>query len=295
MKILLVGTGSNLPIPPNGWGGVEKVIWNHNVQLEKKGHPVDIFNGKDPQELKARVMSGSYDIIHSHFHRYNEIMAKMGIPYVYTCHAGSWVKNWGSYEKVFNDSFCYPLPFEEMGRRMSKEHHSIWNGADPETFKPAEKRKKQCVAVGRYEPRKNFEKVVNIIKDKPEYELFLVGPDNERFRGIPNVIVLGNMPEHEVGKLMGCSEFFFHLADEEADCLVVKEAGMCGCKMVLSPYNAAVFGFSASWNDPEALSICRDIFAEKALELSQQKYTWEKVVDNLLVGYDKFLAWRKSL
>jgi len=295
MRILLVGTGSNLPIPPNGWGGVERVIWAHNVELEKLGHSVDIFNGKDPNELRKKIQDNPYDIVHSHFHRFNEVMAGMCMPYVYTCHAGSWIKRWDGYAKVFQDPWCYPMPFEEMGQRLKKEHHSIWNGADPEIFKPTDKRRGQCVAVGRYEPRKNFERVVDIIRSKPEYQLFLVGPGNERFHGIPNVIVLGNLPEREVGKLMGCSEFFFHLADEEADCLAVKEAGMCGCKMVLSPYNATVFGHSVAWNDPEALSICRDLFADRALELSQQKYTWEKVVDNLLVGYDKFLAWRKSL
>ena len=34
MKIALVA-GGHLPIPPEGWGGVEHLIWNFHNQLKK--------------------------------------------------------------------------------------------------------------------------------------------------------------------------------------------------------------------------------------------------------------------
>ena len=46
MKICMIGPGE-MSIPPDGWGGVEALIWNYKLELEKQGHEVGITNSKD--------------------------------------------------------------------------------------------------------------------------------------------------------------------------------------------------------------------------------------------------------
>ena len=58
MKIAQINPGL-LPIPPNGWGAVEKIIWEYTLVLREMGHQVDI---KYLNEIKA----GEYDIVHVH-------------------------------------------------------------------------------------------------------------------------------------------------------------------------------------------------------------------------------------
>ena len=43
MRICLIGPGI-MPIPPTGWGGVEVLMWNYKIELEKQGHQVLIYN-----------------------------------------------------------------------------------------------------------------------------------------------------------------------------------------------------------------------------------------------------------
>jgi autotransporter strand-loop-strand O-heptosyltransferase len=78
MRIAQVNLGL-LPIPPNSWGAVEKIIWEYKCELEKLGHIVDI-------PYINEIESGVYDIVHVHAWNHALEMYKKGIPYIYTCH-----------------------------------------------------------------------------------------------------------------------------------------------------------------------------------------------------------------
>jgi autotransporter strand-loop-strand O-heptosyltransferase len=78
MRIAQVNLGL-LPIPPNSWGAVEKIIWEYKCELEKLGHIVDI-------PYINEIESGMYDIVHVHAWNHALEMYKKGIPYIYTCH-----------------------------------------------------------------------------------------------------------------------------------------------------------------------------------------------------------------
>ena len=56
MKIAQINPGL-LPIPPNGWGAVEKIIWEYTLVLREMGHQVDI---KYLNEIKA----GMFKLFH---------------------------------------------------------------------------------------------------------------------------------------------------------------------------------------------------------------------------------------
>ena len=73
MKIALVGPGI-MPIPPEGWGGVEHLIWNFHNQLKKDGDEVTIINTKDLHKIVNTINTGKFDAVHLHYDQYANIM-----------------------------------------------------------------------------------------------------------------------------------------------------------------------------------------------------------------------------
>ena len=62
MKIALIGPGGT-PIPPQGWGAVESLIWDYYCNL-KKHHQVNIINESDPSQIISQSNQGGYDAVH---------------------------------------------------------------------------------------------------------------------------------------------------------------------------------------------------------------------------------------
>jgi autotransporter strand-loop-strand O-heptosyltransferase len=76
MKIVNVTPGL-IPIPPNGWGAVEKIIWETHNALLKLGHTSKI------QYLDEVV---DYDVVHIHVANLALMAYERGIPYYFTMH-----------------------------------------------------------------------------------------------------------------------------------------------------------------------------------------------------------------
>ena len=73
MKICLIAEGK-LPIPPQGWGSVEHLIWNFKQQLEKAGDEVVVLNTQDLNEVVRTANEGNFDAVHLHYDQYAGIM-----------------------------------------------------------------------------------------------------------------------------------------------------------------------------------------------------------------------------
>lgn len=78
MRICQVTPGL-ISIPPNGWGAIEKIIWEYKQSLERAGHTCDIKYLDD-------VRKEDYDIVHIHVANLGLIAHERGIPYVFTMH-----------------------------------------------------------------------------------------------------------------------------------------------------------------------------------------------------------------
>jgi autotransporter strand-loop-strand O-heptosyltransferase len=78
MKITNVTPGL-LPIPPNGWGAVEKIIWEINNNLQKLGHQSDITYLNNVNEDES-------DIVHIHVANLALEAHSRGIPYYFSMH-----------------------------------------------------------------------------------------------------------------------------------------------------------------------------------------------------------------
>lgn len=78
MKIVNVTPGL-IPIPPNGWGAVEKIIWETHLNLQRLGHQSSIL-------YRSEVKYGEHDIVHVHVANLALELKDLGIPYYFTCH-----------------------------------------------------------------------------------------------------------------------------------------------------------------------------------------------------------------
>ena len=77
MKIINVTPGI-IPIPPNGWGAVEKIIWEFHTNLLELGHDSHITYLDD--------IPSDADIVHIHVANLALMAYERGIPYYFTCH-----------------------------------------------------------------------------------------------------------------------------------------------------------------------------------------------------------------
>ena len=296
MRILYIGPASNVSIPPDGWGGIEKVIWKHTVGMRNLGHEVDIYNNNNFNELYDKISHQQYEIIHIHNEWEFEFLLKHNIDFIYTSHNAYWVQRWSYFSKLFK-SCTMAMPFKLMHNALENydNKYMIENGADNDLFKMKEKIKGKCVAIGKNEPRKNFKKIVNIIKNKPDFTLHLIGPNNKEHQIANNIIVYPNLSEEEVANHISDAEYLFHLSDLEADCLVVKEGGMSGCKLILSNYCAETISKDISWIDIENFDKCPIDLGLKAYEKHIKNYTWHEIVKNIENGYCIYLDRKKSV
>jgi autotransporter strand-loop-strand O-heptosyltransferase len=77
MKIANITPGL-LPIPPNGWGAVEKIIWEIHNNLLELGH--------DSEIKYLDQINGTEDIVHIHIANLANMAHERGIPYYFTFH-----------------------------------------------------------------------------------------------------------------------------------------------------------------------------------------------------------------
>ncbi len=108
MRILLVGTGVE-PIPPTGYGGVERTIAEFADALRRSGEEVTVLNqvrqGRSLDEywfalaLRRLLRDARYDIVHASTPVVANRLAGLGIPYVYTTHSRHWFERAGFRER----------------------------------------------------------------------------------------------------------------------------------------------------------------------------------------------------
>jgi glycosyltransferase involved in cell wall biosynthesis len=105
VKVLLVGTGAH-PIPPTGYGAIERILFEYGQALAAAGHSVRIVNevnGKGPlaeyrfaYRLPSLLRGERYEVVHASTPVVANRLAAAGIPYVYTSHSRHWFwrENW---------------------------------------------------------------------------------------------------------------------------------------------------------------------------------------------------------
>jgi glycosyltransferase involved in cell wall biosynthesis len=76
MKLALIGPGI-MPIPPDGWGAVESLIWDYALELEELEHEGSIINTPDWDEIIQYLNEEEYEFAHLHYDVFHPIMDRI--------------------------------------------------------------------------------------------------------------------------------------------------------------------------------------------------------------------------
>ena len=308
MKIVQVHPGI-LPIPPNGWGAVEKIIWEYKLSLEKHGHTCDILylNDIDPSK---------YDVIHVHMANLALEAHQRGMQYYFTCHdhhtyvygKESWIyKQNRDAMKYSIKSFVpakYLVEYFDLPNVVYQSH-----GVNTDYFKYVEKpftgHKLLCVAnngIGHdnTHDRKGFGFAIKAAAELG-LPITVAGPSNNKnFLNVfdfkyDKLTTLFDLTEQQLLDLYQSHTIFLHLSDLEAGHpnLTLLEAMSCGLPVIATlENNNELSGLKKSSrdvttvvNDLKEVIKNYDYYKTNALKTSREK-NWENIVNEIIQHYN---------
>jgi len=89
MRFCLVGPGI-MPIPPDGWGALERQMWDRACVLSEMGHEGEIINVPDMNQIIKECLEGNYDVIHVHYDVFYPVVdylyGKVECPILFSSH-----------------------------------------------------------------------------------------------------------------------------------------------------------------------------------------------------------------
>ena len=225
MKIVNVTPGL-LPIPPNGWGAVEKIIWEiHNNLLDL---------GYDSQIKYLDDIDGSEDIVHIHVANLANMAYERGIPYYFTLHdhhAFLYGKDSELYKenlKAIRNAKRAFVPAKYLIEYFDGIPEYLSHGVNTDWFTPGETTEHRllCVANNGFafdqtEDRKGFGFAIEAAK-RMGLPITIAGPSNNKnyFQKYPSdydkLTILYDVSEEELRDLYKQHTIFLHPSVLEA-------------------------------------------------------------------------------
>lgn len=224
MKIINVTPGL-LPIPPNGWGAVEKIIWETHQCLQELGHDSRILFLDEVND---------YDIVHIHVANLANLAHERGIPYYFTMHDHH-AYLYGKDSPVYKENLqaiknakraFVPAKFLVDYFESIPEYFS--HGVNINYFTPSgvDKHKLLCVANNGFihdqsEDRKGFGYAIEAAQ-KLDLPITIAGPSNNKsyFEKFPSnydkLTILYDLNEQELRNLYKQHSIFLHPSILEA-------------------------------------------------------------------------------
>ena len=224
MKIINVTPGL-LPIPPNGWGAVEKIIWETHQSLLELGHDSTIAYLDDISE---------YDIVHIHVANLANLAHERGVPYYFTMHdhhAYLYGKDSSAYKEnllaIKNAKKAF-VPAKYLVDYFEGIPEYFSHGVNTDYFTPSgnKEMKLLCVANNGFihdqaEDRKGFSYAIEVAK-RLDLPITIAGPENNRsyFDKVKpeyeKLNILYNLTEDELRDLYKEHSIFIHASILEA-------------------------------------------------------------------------------
>ena len=244
MRIAQVGPGI-MPIPPDGWGAVEMLIWDYYQILTEQGHDVEIINTPHRTEILDEIWAGDYDAVHIHYDVFHDIFKQIDHPclivsshYPFLNHPQMWSRD--NYHAVMR-TYSNNRNFHIMASSKKDVNTFITCGADKDrVFINRLGVRPEPYAFhheARYDRTLCFSQITDrkrqyLIQDYEDVD-FMGRLELGQFRNRQNYF--GEVPReflnHEITKYSN----FTLLSDvENTTPLVVKEALICGLGVVVS-------------------------------------------------------------
>jgi autotransporter strand-loop-strand O-heptosyltransferase len=244
MKIVNVTPGL-IPIPPNGWGAVEKIIWEIHNNLLAEGHTSQITYLDD--------IPSDADIIHIHVANLANIAHDRGIPYYFTLHdhhAYLYGKDSDVYKenlRAIKNAIKSLVPAKYLVDYFEGIPEYFSHGVNDLYFTPPERKsfhRLLCVANNGYAydqtiDRKGFGVAIEAARQLG-LPITIAGPSNNKnyFDKYPpnydGLTILYNLDEAQLLELYRSHTIFLHPSELEAGHpnLTLVEALACGLPIV---------------------------------------------------------------
>lgn len=257
LRIALVGAGM-IPIPPPGYGAVEKHIWNLAAALQARGNAVRIVNrvfGEDSSDeyrfalwARKEVRRGSYDVLHLHTPGVATVFAGLGPRrFVYTTHSRHWSGTSGLGERIgfFLERRAVANAAETIAvSRMvasliDRRTHVVPNGVDVLAYAPDEAARTgaRVVGLGEVAEHKRWLLAARAVRGTGA-TLHVIGPIRDPAYAkqveAEGAVLTGPLPEDELTRALGQADVLVHPSVSESFGMAVIEGMSCGLPVVCS-------------------------------------------------------------
>lgn len=282
VRVVLVGTGA-YPIPPPGYGAIERILAEFADALRKAGQEVRVVNealGSAPSaeyrfasHLRRLLRTEPFDVLHASTPVVGNRLARLGLPYVYTSHSRhwfwrtSWRHRWGFWleRRAVRRSAAAIAVTPELEARMREwvaplppVLRVIPYGIDAERWSADWDRRsgRTALGVGLVLPLKGWDVAARALRGTGVH-LRIAGPmpDPEyatRVRAAgDDVDLLGEVTEDRLRDLYASSDFLVHPSQGEVLPRSVLEGMAAGLPVIGSSTVASILaGTSAGWAAP---------------------------------------------
>jgi len=330
-RLVIVGTGDS-EIPANGWGAVESIVWEYYNRLKNMKH-LEVYlvndNSGNYSSMISQINDLKPDIVHLFYDNRIDIAHLIDCSMIYyTTHWAylpqikddKYARNHYVYQR-FNKSLAFYNSIKEEKNKqfkfvvISSEIGKIYqnegvleediilinNGANFEkiNYSPdilVDTDITRSIYLGKIDLRKRQHLLQDI------HNLDFVGNIGEDIRykfDVTRANYLGEWSREEVYSNLTNYASLVLLSDGEADPLVVKEALIAGCGLVLSEYATANLDLNQEWIDvipeewllPEQLQLdkIKEVilknnqksiqFRDQIREYSKQ-FSWDTIIKN---------------
>lgn len=263
VRVLLVGTGAR-PIPPTGYGGIERTIADLSTALASLGVETSVLNEVHPgrlaeyrfaSRLRAHLAELSSSVVHAHTPVVAARLRKLSVPYVYTTHSRHWfivsgpTQRWGlRLERravstaraaiALTDTVRSRIESSYPAARRPTNLTTVGLGVDLERFRPTTDSgdPKVALGVGALIPSKRWDVAARSLEGTG-IRLRLIGPAHdpgyaERLRGFEGVELVGEVPDAELVSELRAAGFLLHPSAAELFPAVVAQAMAVGRPVV---------------------------------------------------------------
>lgn len=237
-----------MPIPPKGWGAVESLIWDYNIELTNLGHDVQIVNTQNRQEIIDQVNQYNPDFVHLQYDDLFDVL-----PYIKCKHKAATTHygyleqphRYGGYVRIFDNFIrgdfniiCLSEGIKNVYKQYGVNENRLYvvcNGARQDMFRytstPSKSGKSVYLAKITDRKRQWMYQNINDID-------FVGNKDDNRF-DFSRLNYIGEWDKSTLYDNLTDYANLVLLSDGEADPLVTKEALIAGLGVVISECSVA--------------------------------------------------------